>query len=272
MITKIKHKIPLSNQRPDSAFTLIELLVVIAIIGILAGLLLPVLTKTKGKAHAIQCLNNVKQLALGWTLYANDHDGKYVNNHGRDQTREQRNNWANNVLDWKNSPDNTNRLALTSSLLSSYMADTIKIFKCPSDRSRAENGYRNRSYSMNHLVGDPGPLLDQFNPEYRQFLSDNQIRRTSEIFVFLGEHPDTINDGYYMNRFHEYKWGNMPASYHNGATALSYADGHAATHRWAVSGEHGTIRPPHKGAVGGIVPAKPRTDFQWIIDHSSVLK
>ncbi len=103
---------------------------------------------------------------------------------------------------------------------------------------------------MNHLVGDPCPLLDEFNPDYVQ----------------------VINDGYYMNRFHEYKWGNMPASYHDGATALSYADGHAATHHWKVTGEHGTIRPPVKGAVGGIVPAKPRTDFQWIIDHSSVLK
>jgi len=125
---------------------------------------------------------------------------------------------------------------------------------------------------MNHLVGDPGPLLDEFNPDYVQFINDGQLRKPSTVFVFLGEHPDTINDGYYMNRFHEYKWGNMPASYHDGATALSYADGHAATHRWKVTGEHGTIRPPVKGAVGGIVPAKPRTDFQWIIDHSSVLK
>ena len=51
-------------------------------------------------------------MALGWQLYASDHEGKYVNNHGRDQTRDQRNNWANNVLDWNNSSDNTNRLAL----------------------------------------------------------------------------------------------------------------------------------------------------------------
>ena len=96
----------------NKAFTLIELLLVIAIIGILAGLLLPVLNKAKGKAHSIKCLSNVKQLGLGWLLYASNHKGKYANNHGRDQTRDQRNNWANNVLDWNNSSDNTNRLAL----------------------------------------------------------------------------------------------------------------------------------------------------------------
>ena len=51
-------------------------------------------------------------MALGWLLYASDHEGKYANNHGRDQTQDQINNWANNVLDWINSSDNTNRLAL----------------------------------------------------------------------------------------------------------------------------------------------------------------
>ena len=72
----------------NKAFTLIELLVVITIIGILAGLLLPVLNKAKGKAHSIKCLSNVKQLALGWLLYASDHEGKYANNHGRDKTQD----------------------------------------------------------------------------------------------------------------------------------------------------------------------------------------
>ena len=125
---------------------------------------------------------------------------------------------------------------------------------------------------MNSLVGDPGALTNRFNPAYVQFFKSAELINPSQIFVFLDEHPDTINDGFFMNRLDDPAWGNLPASYHNRATSFSFADGHSETHRWLVGGPGGTIRPPVKGGVGGTFAASPTTDFDWLKERTSVRK
>src|SRR5206468_8931957 len=73
---------------------------------------------------------------------------------------------------------------------------------CSSDLVAA-SGPRIRSMSMNSLVGDPGELTNRYNPAYVQFFKSAELITPAQIFVFLDEHPDTINDGFFMNRLEE---------------------------------------------------------------------
>jgi prepilin-type N-terminal cleavage/methylation domain-containing protein/prepilin-type processing-associated H-X9-DG protein len=247
-------------------FTLIELLVVIAIIAILAALLLPSLSRAKESAQAASCANNLKQFAEAWMLYTDDNDGFLCNNSSTADTRNYRQSWVNNIQDWATSVENIDPSYLLSGKMAPYVNNALSVYKCPSDRSVAQNGPRLRSYSMNSLVGDPLIPTNRFNPTWMQFRKMSQFPASATFYVFIEEHPDTINDGYFMNRWDDMKWGNLPASFHNGAANISWADGHVERHRWLAN----TVRPAVKGgAGGGFVPAPP-DDYLWLRDRTSV--
>src|SRR5690349_7013221 len=119
-----------SKQGSDrKAFTLIELLVVIAIIAILAGLLLPALSRAKAKGHQTACLSNLKQLQLCWQMYIDDNNEKLIGNDpyvGPGSLS-----WIQGYMN-DSYPDSTNATLIAKGLLFPYNKST-SIYRCPAD-------------------------------------------------------------------------------------------------------------------------------------------
>jgi prepilin-type processing-associated H-X9-DG protein len=138
------------------------------------------------------------------------------------------------------------------------------------------------------MVGNAGDAsakgFNVNNPGYIQFFKITQILQPTEIFVFLDEHPDTIDDGYFLNKdpgypsstayggpsYSQAEWRDLPATFHNNATAFSFADGHSTLHRWLVPSTSYPVQPG-RPFFPIDVTAQP-TDFNWILDHMSVDK
>jgi prepilin-type N-terminal cleavage/methylation domain-containing protein/prepilin-type processing-associated H-X9-DG protein len=221
-------KILIKNCSADSSrrgFTLIELLVVIAIIAILAAMLLPALAKAKLKTQSIQCMNNSRQIALGWRMYADDyHDGlPYVvgSANGRPD-------WCTGNFQIGGSAD-FSVTNITYSVLYPYIKNAGS-WVCPGDKSG-----RIRSISMSQVFGN-GQWLPPTT--YRIYAKLGAIVRPANTWVTIDENPQGINDSGFAvvcanaSSPTACYLVDYPAPYHNGGAGMSFADGHAEVHKF----------------------------------------
>jgi prepilin-type N-terminal cleavage/methylation domain-containing protein/prepilin-type processing-associated H-X9-DG protein len=272
-------------------FTLIELLVVIAIIAILAGMLLPALSRAKMKASSIVCINSLKQLVIASMVYAADYNDTWPLNNEGDPALDlvnppasyQPKVWVEG-RDGSNLVDEQDAMGMISdrvSLLASYVKEKT-VFRCAGDKKKRLVGNQRilwpRSYGMNAYVGwTPNHAAYNNMPnetKYYVFRKTAEPQGSSQIFLFGEIHPDSICRPMFGMNMDSQAIYHVPGNYHGQSSNFSFVDGHAESHRW----KDGAFNNPNiaqanwHNHTANMVPASGLTDLAWLKSRATVAR
>ncbi|HTH48444.1 MAG TPA: hypothetical protein VMB21_13105 [Candidatus Limnocylindria bacterium] len=267
------------QNRSTSGFTRPELLAVIMALGLLV-LLITAATRPVQAKTAV-CLANLRGLAHGMSLYAEDNRGWLPGNNGGSAK-----DWVPVSVDY-GSPSFTNSAILqdpNKSKLTRYLSGVPAVYRCPADRL-TQRGTRDpalqaRSYSLNGAVGTnpeksgtvavDGPWLNgsfghtvgQAWLTYGRY-ADMVAPAPSQLFTFIDEHPYSINDSTFAVSAQTPQWIDWPAVHHDSGGAFAFADGHSERHRWQDQ------RTLLTGPLALNVPSHGNLDLVWIQQRTS---
>ena len=282
-----------SHTESNAGFTRSDLLTVVAGTCVLAALALPAIGSTRSRSNQEVCSENFRALMRATQLYADDHRDEFpMVIHGGEaaaasvinyslQSGSSYRPWATGWLTFDTSTQNTNIAFLVDSryaVLANYTRDA-KLYKCPSDTLMNPNQRRRgwtarvRTYSANIAVGRGNKAAnDSLIKAEKLFAKLSDIDRPSpaNLFVFLEEHPDSINDVAFSSSQTRRRWIDMPAAFHptigtNRTSNLVFADGHVENHAWDASVLQ--EKPDFTYFAPPIAAGDP--DWSWLMDRMS---
>jgi prepilin-type N-terminal cleavage/methylation domain-containing protein len=261
---------------PGHGFTLVELLAVVAVLALLAAVLAPAASGAAQNSKAWRCLNNFRQLTRAWTMYSADHQDSVLACSPNPLPGQAV--WLQGYVDFTNRRSNwdTNQ-DLAKSPLWAYIGGEANLFRCAADQTSVlVDGVRMprvRSVSMNSAFGS-GEWLDRTHSSpqrvWRTYTNRTEVMAPANTFVFIEEHPASINDACFFSAC----TGNQPedppsaaqiidypGSFHNGrGCAISFVDGRSELHNWIGS----KIRPPVSSIL---MPLNVPADDSWLDTH-----
>jgi prepilin-type processing-associated H-X9-DG protein len=287
-------RIERKRERRRNGFVVWEVLALLVVGLLLAGVVTEWREVLAKKSNAIRCLANGRLMMQAFALYAKDHGGLLPPN---EDVVYPAHTWF-GAVSGSNVEGTNPQLAGDAkiNLLAPYARD-LKIWKCPADRSWTSIGGKRvpkvRSVAMNLAVGTVcnlfpaghsgaphlrthGSWLDgayghRRDTRFRTFGKESEFVRPAGTFVFMEEHPASLNDGVFGTPGYDparptlstVRWVDYPSVHHGNAAGVTFGDGHAEIHRWRG------LKYPATGLPMSQVTAVQRVDWEWLGRHAT---